>query len=197
MEFDHEIYKGYSIDYQSDPYGDSPAEWGNYEIVTFPSGYASDSKTTDISDSDWHKYATESNKLTPAIQAKMRAGKAFAIRYTEHGLCNYDALEGVRTHTHGISGLIIFTDEYAKNHTDYAGRFEMAQQDLETYTAWANGDVWGFVLTDPYGEEWDDNTSWGYYGMDDARQAAQDGIERHLSYDKPQYHTKPAGELHE
>jgi hypothetical protein len=53
--------------------------------------------------------------------------------------------------------------------------YEYAQQVCQTYTQWANGDVYGYVIEDADGEEV--NSCWGFIGMesalDDARTFAK------------------------
>ena len=51
-----------------------------------------------------------------------------------------------------------------------ADLFKMAQDLCEAYTAYANGDVWGFVVEDAQGDEVE--SSWGFYSLDDAKASA-------------------------
>ena len=48
------------------------------------------------------------------------------------------------------------------------------RSELETYTAYLNGDVFGFVVETEDGEELD--SCWGYYDRDDCERTAQDTL---------------------
>lgn len=52
-----------------------------------------------------------------------------------------------------------------------------AKRIVETYTAWANGEVYGYIIEDAAGEEID--SCWGYIGYDDALDAGQHAVSGH------------------
>jgi hypothetical protein len=183
-----EQYKGYTINVYPDYNAESPAEWGNYEIVTFNCDLITDGNEAD--------YFTESGMILPAIQAKMRAGKLWPFEYRSHGPQSAYRLWPDPTTKRGIDGFIIFTDEYAKNFSDYDGRYRMAQQDLETYTEWANGGCYGFDITNKYGESFDGSNMWGFYGLDDVIEQAHATIDWDIAQDRPQHHAIAASKVH-
>ena len=183
---------GLTVRIEYDDMADSPATWGSYEIVTF------NCKLTTDEDAD--EYQTDNGKIKPEYQAKLRAGKMVPIEYREHGNSTYYALEWRKDMTiesdgdypGEIDGFIIFTDEYADNFPDYARRYEMARQDLETYSEWANGEVYGYTLTDADGNEVD--SLWGMYGFDYCQAEANAAAD---AYTPPRSLTaKPAGAYH-
>lgn len=49
------------------------------------------------------------------------------------------------------------------------------KQELETWEQWAQGDVYGYVVTDPSGNVAD--SCWGFYGLDDAEAEANASFE--------------------
>ena len=184
-----ETYKGYTIAIEHDTDAESPAEWGSYTIVTFHTG-----NITDVTNIE--KYAFDSGKLKPWVGAKMRAGKMFAISYSSHGpMSNYGAMYG-SANLDDIDGFIIFTDEYAKNFSAYEDRYKMAEQDMETYTQWANGEVYGYDITGIKGYEFEDGSCWGFYGYEDVIDEAKRAIDYHISIDRPNFHTVTAHEVH-
>lgn len=52
--------------------------------------------------------------------------------------------------------------------------------EVETYSLWANGEVYGYVLTDERGDdlpgEYQDSV-WGYYGLEDVKEAAEEAAD--------------------
>lgn len=179
---DTEKYKGYTItiDYDEDCGLDSPASWGNFDIVE-----------------NSEDFYTESGKLLPSVQAKMRAGKMFLVDKLEHGNVIYRLASGIRDWDTSTNwGWIVFTDEYATNFSDYEGRRNMAKSDLETYTQWANGEVYGYTIVNQYGEEVEDGSCWGIYGSEYALEEAKMAVDSDIKYDRPAMHAKNARELH-
>lgn len=145
-------HNGLTIKLWHDTYGDmeAPTDWGNFDIVQFRErGYTT---YGDLSD-----YTTENDKLAPAVQAKLRAGKMFTIDYYSYSSTDggYYRLNGSvptgEVDSSIVNGFIIFDDAYIKG-TTYEDRKRYAQQDLETYTAWANGEVYGWSVENADGD---------------------------------------------
>ena len=119
---------------------DGPHEWGNFTIVQFK-------------DRDWNsytdieEYCTENGKLLPSVQSKIRAGKIFSFTYNRYSSCDggYYRYPSNETNPENIDGFIIFEPEYIKG-TTYEDRKRYAKQDLETYTQWANGEVYNVSI---------------------------------------------------
>ena len=175
-----ELYKGYKIAIEYDTDAECPNDWGSYQIVP-----------------NSEDYYTATGKLKPEYQAKIRAGKMFAVDKFEHGNVAY-GLAGSFTDRWDTSrgwGWIIFEDEYVKG-TTFDERKGYAEGDLETYTDWANGNVYGYIITDPYGDEPEDSACWGFYGYDDVLAEAKRTIDHLISTDKPAMHAVSARSLH-
>jgi len=115
-------------------------------------------------------------KPTIGLRRKLDVGLAFVLSYFEHGPCRWSR--------HGtgpqcqwdnvdVAGVLIWEhapkDMGAKS---YADRAKDADQFLDTYTAWANGEVYGYavseVVTLPCGhtETRDLDSCFGYFGND-------------------------------
>lgn len=141
----------YNIELFYDDVIDSPAEWGNFKLVTFNwSNYASSSKVTDVDPSD---YFTDNGKPRAGLASKLRAGTAFLVDYFEHGNCRYSVAGGHRDQwdTTPNAG-IIFLEKHLTDGADFEQRKAIAEQELEAYTQWANGEVYGYTITDARGE---------------------------------------------
>lgn len=130
METIHtEKRNGFDIEITYDEYSDSPAEWGNFTLKHW--------RDVDGVDVDEHK-------ILPELQAKFDDGRAFWVDKYEHSAVRYSlAGEGMqdRFDTSSHWGIIEFDDAYIKD-TTFDERKEYARGDLETYTLWANGDVY-------------------------------------------------------
>ena len=65
--------------------------------------------------------------------------------------------------------------EYSVKRVDAATRAKaekVLQGEVETYSQWANGEVYGYTVTDEAGEEVD--SCWGFIGLDYAREEAKE-----------------------
>jgi hypothetical protein len=99
------------------------------------------------------------------LEAKLKAGLAFPLSYFEHGQCMW-SLAGsgpqCRWDTVQRAGLLIWEgaedDIGAKTVED---REKDAEVFLERFTAWCNGEVFGFDIVN--GED----GCWGFYDLDD------------------------------
>lgn len=59
---------------------------------------------------------------------------------------------------------------------DQATASALIKGDVETYSQYVNGDVYGYVITDPVDGELQDSC-WGFYGYEDVESAARDAID--------------------
>jgi len=83
----------------------------------------------------------------------------------------------------GQVGYIYMTREQARKVTGMkrltakgeAKALDYMRADVETYDQWLRGDVYGYTVTDPNGEEVD--SCWGYYGTEAAIAGARESIE--------------------
>ena len=104
----------------------------------------------------------------PGLRSKLRAGLAFFLSYYEHGRSQWSLLDTgpqCRFDSVRLAGLLVWEhppdDMGAKTREKRAAN---AKQFLDTYNAWANGDVYGYDIEDPEGIVSD--SCWGYFGND-------------------------------
>jgi len=109
--------------------------------------------------------------LPLALRNKLKAGTAFFLSYFEHGLCKWglagsmDNTPDFRWDGTSMAGLLVWehptSDMGAKT---YADRQKDAAGFLREYTAWCNGEVYGYVIEDEDGDTLD--SCFGHVGSD-------------------------------
>jgi len=141
-------------------------------------------------DGQWTLYSFSSRHLShrspdhflpPSIglRRKLKAGTAFLLSYFEHGNCVWSLQdEGPQCEWDSVkcAGILLWEhpvgDMGAKTYED---RAKDARSFLETYTAWCNGEVYGFMIDDVTKCEHckqeivksdPDGSCWGFYGND-------------------------------
>jgi hypothetical protein len=155
----------YKVTIATDDWCDGPDTWGNYSIVQFR-----DNDFDTYADLD--DYCTESGKLLPSVQAKLRGGKIFTINYSRYSnsdggfyRLNGDIPTG-KVDSRDVNGFIVFDDAYIKG-ISYNDRKQYAKGDLDEYTDWANGNVYSVTIESFKGREVD---SYGGFIGDTAAQ---------------------------
>lgn len=86
------------------------------------------------------------------LEEKLRDGRAFWLGYSEHGDCRWMLSEQATNSwdSRTKAGLLVLApDSYAN--LDRASRRAYAEQTLETYTNWCNGDVYDLQIASPCG----------------------------------------------
>lgn len=149
----------YKVKIYQEEWVESPTEWGNFQIVQFRDNDFN--SYGDIAD-----YTTESGRLLPSVQAKLRAGKMFTFNYYRYSNADgghYKFDGSINLEPGAIDGFIILADEYIKG-ISYAERHEYAIQDLKTYTQYAQGDVYAVAIETADGREVD--SCGGLYGTE-------------------------------
>lgn len=123
-------------------------------------------------------------KITnPGLRSKLKAGLAFFLSYFEHGQCVWfrhgDNRPGVEFRWDGVrvAGLLVW-EEHATNlgARTYANRAKDADGFLADYTAWCNGDGYGFAIEDEEGEIVD--SCGGYLGTENLAAGIADALPR-------------------
>lgn len=184
-------YRGYIIKivYDLDAGSNSPASWGNYDIVMKPS-----INVVNEGHYNWESLVDEGGTTSNNLKIMLHNKEAWPIRYSSHGpQCLYE----LASDTDGADGYIIFSPEYMKNAGSGGPSLkQMAAQDLETYSDWANGSVYGFQIVNQYGTEFDGCDLYGIYGFDYAKREAEMMVDADINYDRPAMHAKSARELH-
>lgn len=127
---------------------------------------------------DLDEYLTEGGKLTPAIQAKLRAGKMFTISYSRYSSADggfYRLDGGIPKGEVDSSDVNGFIELFEVDGMSYEARRNLAELTLKDYTEWAQGNVYGVVIEDQSGNEID--ACWGFIGDD----SVQDHINMELA----------------
>lgn len=100
---------------------------------------------------------------------QLDAQEAFVLRYYEHGQCEWALagegspgsdcrFDGVR-----VAGILFIGTDTPPEH-----RERFARELVKQYTAWCNGEVYGYVAKDNRGNEID--SCWGYYAAPDLKE---------------------------
>lgn len=116
---------------------------------------------------DLEDYTTEAGKLTPAVQAKLRAGKMFTISYSRYSSADggfYRLDGGIPTgeiDSRDVNGFV--TLEHVEGMT-YDQRRELAIATLKEYTDYCQGNVYWIEIETVDGREID--TCSGFIGDD-------------------------------
>jgi hypothetical protein len=100
------------------------------------------------------------------LRADLEAGRAFLLSYYEHGNCLWSLREegpDCRWDSVRTAGLLVWEGDAPCPYTSHEKASESARAFLESYTAWANGECYGYSIEDD-GEHVD--SCWGYYGND-------------------------------
>lgn len=154
-----------------DEFAESPAEFGDgcWKLYSFSHKHRSFEHPD--------KFFPD-GKPTLALRNKLRVGLAFVLDYYEHGQCCWSLASNgpsCRWDTARNAGLLVWEHSPsvmgAKTRED---RAKDAEGFLETYTAWCNGEVYGYsieeVVTLPCGHiemrDVTDGSCFGFYGND-------------------------------
>lgn len=162
------------IEYDTD--AESPRKWDNLGyFITVDKNYRSPDGNDNIYNivKETGEEATDQKdhieRITKAIneQTDEKVLAIYPIVKHEHGNVVY-RLGTAHGFDYSNNGFYIVTDKTAKLLGTPRESFEkVITQELEEYTKWANGEVYGFVLYDDNGEV--DESCWGYYNIEDIR----------------------------
>lgn len=111
-------------------------------------------------------------KITnPGLRNKLKHGLAFILSYYEHGNCLWlllgDEPAGVEFRWDGVrlAGLLVWEDKASHlGPRTFDGRRQDAAVFLRTYTAWCNGEGYGYSIEDGHGNHV--GSCYGFYGGD-------------------------------
>lgn len=156
-----------TIELWHDEDGEDPLTWDDWEMWSFSRRHASFKHPDEFDLSDPENFG---------LRSKLRAGTAFWLRYYEHGRCEW-ALAGEGSPGSGCpwdsvsrAGILIWNGRPGDLGPSPEARRERARNLLEVYTAWANGDVYGYSVMESCGEcgrsaDVEDSCG-GFYGTD-------------------------------
>lgn len=160
---------------------ENPRTWNNIGyFITCDRKMSSPDKNETIKNivKDTGDYATSQAKHITAIKKRIKdetGEKVLAIypivKY-EHGgvIWRIGTKSGF---DYSNNGFYIITDRTLKEMPEKKSEWErIAKNELETYTRWANGDIYSFVLYDENGEVAD--SCGGFYDIEDIRESLPD-----------------------
>lgn len=138
----------------------NPCDDGGWRLYSFSRCHASYSDPDNFTDHE----------------AKIEAGVAFILSYYEHSGCVWSLRgEGPQCRWDSVdtAGILVWEGDADDLAPDYATRRAYAAGFLTTYTAWCNGDGYGYSIdeevTHPCGHVTREGTAdscWGFYGPD-------------------------------
>lgn len=160
----------YRISIYPDPDAENPGDWDGWRLVSFGSrhiGFEAPDR--------YCKGLDSFGVPLPGgigLSRKLDCGTAFWLSYYEHGLCRWSLMgEGpyCRWDSVKVAGILLWEQPSRDLSSDYPSREAAARHFLDTYTAWANGEVYGYAIERlPSGSEPAEplDSCWGFYGMD-------------------------------
>jgi len=160
------------ITYDTDP--ESPREWSNLGyFITQDRNYRSpdNNETLQAIIKEGGEVCNSQEEHIAYIKKNYKDEKIIAIypvvKY-EHGGVSY-SLGTIKGFDYSNNGFYIITDKKQKEMGTPKNKFEeVIKQELETYTQWANGEVYSFILYDNNGDI-EDSCS-GFYDIEEIRE---------------------------
>src|ERR1700722_6030503 len=151
-----------TLELVSDPDIENPAKFdSNWKLYSFNSRHAS------YKDPD-HFFPNgrpDENPVPIGLRRKLAVGTAFILSYSEHGDCNW-GVEGTialpQWDSCRIAGLLVWEHPIKDlGPKTYAERQKDAENFCEVYTAWCNGEGYGYSIKNEEGEEL--TSCYGFY----------------------------------
>ena len=129
-----------TLHHDDDP--ECPSLWGGWKLISFNRNHIN--------------YQNPNNFSPPSIglRRQLQTGTCFTLSYSEHGCCqwtanNYGHIPKNGWDNVGLAGMLVWQGEVKDLPKTYEEREGWADSFCESYTSWANGDVYGFEI-----EEW-------------------------------------------
>ena len=162
----HTTDDGHTIEIFYDDHPESPRDWGHSSTFwTFHSRYCSPDPNPDPDFTP-----NDRDHIWLPVWMYDHSGVAYAAAPSNPFHCPWDS---------GCVGLIWISKSQVRHDHGWK-RITKAREDkilsylkseVETYSQWANGEVYGYVVKDADDEEVD--SCWGFYGMDYCLQEAE------------------------
>ena len=170
-EYKYKSPSGETVEIHHDSDVERPFENDNYfKIVVLHRRYTDPSKgecgSAPEEVAQWEKENAKDWHILPLFMldhsnTTYRAGKTNP--FGNGDIARFDSGRvGIVAQRKDIDGIITSEEDFKKS----------AKNNLETYTAWANGETFGYKIKDENDQE--DDSCWGYYGLDDVLSAAAD-----------------------
>ena len=161
-----------SVYYDEGGWDESPRTWDNLGRIIVPEGckYVKNELTPEDEEGNdllkWKTKDEEEQTLNELYEYVFplyvldHSAVAFSTGFINSPWGHWDC---------GQIGWIVVTREDAEkeNVTTWERAHEIIKAELDILTKWANGEVYGYILTDPDGNELD--SCWGYYSIEDIK----------------------------
>lgn len=141
---------------------ENPSEFDGWKLYSFCRRHASFRHPDDLGLGPINPSTGLPKVINPGLRSKLRNGLAFILSYYEHGNCIWflhgEQPPGVEFTWDGvkIAGLLIWEGHRADlGPKTIEGRRQDASAFLTTYTAWANGEGFGFTIEEEDGSHVD------------------------------------------
>lgn len=163
------------LEIRYDDCAESPREWDNLGyFITLERNYNTPDKNPTLeriikeASEDASNCTEHIANITKLIASEFDEKLAYIVPVSkyEHGGVTYRRGER-HGWDEGVAGFYIVTKESAKDIPD-VDFDKVIEQELETYTAWANGEVYAFILYDNDGDVID--SCGGFFDIDDIKE---------------------------
>jgi hypothetical protein len=175
MTIETEKYKGLTIRIEYDQHSKSPRDWDNLgTFIGFHRRYnIGDTRGSDFSTpEDVQEYLAENPSIILSVYMYEHSGVAYS---TTPFSCPWDS---------GQVGVIFVekvkaAEEYGALTDEVIEKIKSRLKgEIETYSKWANGEVYGFIVEDKDGEHVD--SCWGFYETEEALEEAKMNADHHV-----------------
>jgi len=144
---------------------DNPSEYDSWKLYSFSRKHVN--------------YRHLDNFLPPGLglRRKLEVGTAFLLSYYEHGQCVWslqDEGPQCRWDTVNCAGILLW-EQSPKNlgAKTLEARREDARQFLKTYTAWCNGECFGYILYEGNTEDEEVDSCSGFYDPEEMAESVR------------------------
>ena len=156
-----------SVYYDQNCVFENPREWCNLGRIIVPENCRYLSSEDELPGLTWDdkeadlKYLRENYIYVFPVFVLDHSAVEFSTRFINSPWGHWDCEQ--------IGWIVIDENDlkYYSEKIDEKRALEIAEGELETLTQWANGEVYGFEVTDPDGNHVD--SCWGYYSIEDIK----------------------------
>jgi hypothetical protein len=190
-------YKGYIIEIMPHEVPESPREWDNLgTMATFHSRYDLGDKV-DFKSEQFDSW----DEMANYIEKEKGAVVILPVYLYDHSGLRMSTGDFHDRWDSGQVGYIYVTKEdivrkYGKDTPENREKARnVLKREIETYDQYLTGDVWGYKVTDPKGEELD--SVWGYYGQESAIDEAKSVVNYDMQRQPPAFQMETTGEAYD
>jgi len=177
-------YKGYTIEIDHCDYAGDPREWDNLSTFVFSTKSYSLANELDIDYSDFNSMG----EAEAYIRRNFDVLEVLPVSAYIHGGISLSIGSPTCRWDSGYIGFIVIEKEKVREGfrikritKEFKEKsIEIAKSELETYSQYLNGEVYGYNTYDKDGEDID--SCWGYYGYDHEESGLLDSAKYYIDY---------------